>query len=82
MARKDNEMPTIREMQLGLVENVNGIIIGDVTFPYEFWTKDGKERIDRNFFVDDDDAVAWFKERHPEQFAAGVEMRVFDRPAA
>ena len=72
-------MPTIAEMRAGLYEDVRGTIIGEVTFPYEFWTKDGKERIDRNFFSTDEEAVAWFKERHPAQFAAGVEMRVFDQ---
>jgi hypothetical protein len=75
-------MPTIREMQLGLVENVNGIIIGDVTFPYEFWSKDGKEKIHhgKEFFTGDEEAIAWFKANYPAEYAKGVEMRVFDLP--
>ena len=58
-------------------EQVNGIIIGGDTQPYEFWSKDGKERIDRGHFENDETAIAWFKERYPEWFQRGVEMRVF-----
>ena len=57
-------------------EEVTGQIVGDITTPYEFWNADG--RIDRGHFANDAEAVAWFQERHPVEFAAGVEMRVFE----
>lgn len=28
------------------------------------------------------DAVAWFKQRHPDEFLRGADMRVFDQPPA
>jgi hypothetical protein len=72
--------PTIRDMQMGLEEDVNGTIIGDVTFPYEFWTvgqEFGQNCIDKGFFPGDDEAVEWFKDKYPEWFRRGVEMRVY-----
>lgn len=72
--------PTIREVQSGLEEDVSGTIIGDVTFPYQFWTVNepfGQTCIDKSYFTDDDAAIAWFKERYPEWFKKGVEMRVY-----
>jgi len=75
-------MMDIREKLTGLVEDVNGCIIGDVTFPYQFWTS-GEEYGDwciyKSYFTDDDAAIAWFKERYPEWYAKGVEMRVYDK---
>ena len=59
-------------------EEVNGIIIGGDTVPYEFWNADG--RIARSHFANDESAIAWFKERYRVEFAAGAEMRVFDLP--
>lgn len=75
-------MPTIREMQSGLYEEVSGVIIGDVTFPYEFWTTGeeyGNIRIDKNFFPNDETAIEWFKDKYPDHYKRGVEMRVYDR---
>lgn len=60
-------------------DDVNGIIIGDVTFPYQFWTLDGKHRIDKGFFVNDAEAEAWVKEHYPAEYKAGIDMRCFDR---
>lgn len=71
-------------------DDVNGIIIGDVTFPYEFWIdeprpeyqhKTGipKRQVAKGFFANDDQAVAWFKENYPAEFKHGVEMRVFEQ---
>jgi len=57
-------------------EDVRGFIIGEVTFPYEFWQ--GKERICRGSFENDEEAIAWFKENYPKEFKQGAEMRVFD----
>ena len=68
----------IREKVFGVEEEVNGIIIGDVTVPYQFWTMDGSECIDRSYFRDDDTAIAWFKERYPDWYAVGIDMRVYD----
>ena len=60
-------------------ESVNGTIIGDVTFPYQFWTEDGNWKIDSGFFENDEAAIEWFKNKYPAEFKAGVEMRVFDK---
>lgn len=60
-------------------EVVNGIVVGRFTWPYEFWTRDGKTRIAGCSFENDEQAVTWFRENYPAQFAAGVEMRVFDQ---
>lgn len=60
-------------------EEVNGIIIGDVTFPYEFWSYgEFRECVGKTFARNDDEAIAWFKATYPAEFAAGAEMRVFD----
>lgn len=61
-------------------EEVNGTIIGGYSWPYEFWTRDGKDRIARGHFESDEEAVAWFQEKYPAEFKVGAEMRVFDRP--
>ena len=71
-------------------EDVNGIIIGDVTFPYEFWIYEKlhpdlpehkeyyvNKRIDRYAFKNDKDAKEWFADRYPEDKDKKVEMRVF-----
>ncbi len=70
-------------------DDVRGIIIGGFTFPYEFWTEKKplgscgidilSVKIDKRHFLNDEDAVEWFKEKYPEEFKAGVEMRVFDQ---
>jgi hypothetical protein len=61
-------------------EEVNGIIIGPVTFAYRFYTEtDPKEPITGfEYFSNDDEAIAWFKENYPEHFKAGAEMRVWN----
>lgn len=64
-------------------EDVSGIIIGDVdsTRRYQFWTENepGPQRqIDGGRFETDREAIAWFKDAHPEWVKKGVEMRVFD----
>ena len=56
-------------------EEVRGTVIGPVTSPYEFWA--GSKKIDAGFFESDEAAIAWFKAKHPEAFAAGVEMRAY-----
>jgi hypothetical protein len=60
-----------------IIDSVRGMIIGEVTWPYEFW-KDG-HKIAWDFFNNDDEAKAWFKEHYPEFWRQGVEMRVFDQ---
>jgi hypothetical protein len=64
-------------------EEVNGTIIGAVTFPYSFHRTvtiaeyTYTEQIARNFFQNDEEAVTWFKANYPKHFAAGVEMRCY-----
>jgi hypothetical protein len=74
-------MPKINDMRY--YDDVRGTIIGDVTFPYEFWRKHPDfgwdEKIARGFFRDDDEAVSWFMVHYPEEYRAGAEMRVFDK---
>ena len=67
-------------------DDVNGIVVGDITFPYEFHMP---EEITPGYFVDrcvgrghfanDAEAVTWFKANFSVEFAHGVEMRVFDQ---
>jgi len=63
-------------------ESVRGIIIGDVTFPYQFWTEPDEfgfqQPVAKGFFVNDEEAIAWIKAKYPDAFAAGLEMRVFE----
>lgn len=59
-------------------EVVNGIIVGAVTFPYEFWERDGSARIARGHFETDDEAIEWFRVTCPEAFKRGADMRVFE----
>lgn len=55
------------------------IIIGPFTWPYEFWTRDGKTKItDRRLFESDEQAEAWFKENYPIEYKRGVEMRRYN----
>ena len=66
-------------------EEIRGVIIGgepSAAYRYEFWTKAAPApMIARAWFDNDAEAVAWFKAQHPESFARGVEMRVWDRSA-
>jgi len=57
-------------------ESVNGVVIGEVTFPYQFW-KDNN-CICRMSFSSDTEAIKWFELEYPAEFKTGVEMRVFD----
>lgn len=59
-------------------EVVTGTIVGPVTFPYEFWVRDGSARIDRGHFESDDEAIEWFRVNYPEAFKRGADMRVFE----
>lgn len=55
------------------------IIIGAFTWPYEFWTRDGKRQIcQRRLFESDDEAEQWFKEHYPDDYKIGVEMRRYE----
>ena len=70
-------------------ESVNGIIIGEVTFPYQFWIKEKlhpslpdryivNRKVAEGFFENDNIAIEWFKESYPIEYKRGVEMRCFD----
>jgi len=69
-------------------DDVDGIIIGQMLVPYEFWIdeprpgyadKNGKRRVAKSSFENDEQAVAWFKENYPAEFKQGVEMRCWDK---
>jgi len=74
-------------MTYGLIDETDGIIIGGDWRPYEFWideprkeyqTRNGKRRVAKGEFDNDEQAIAWFKENYPAEFKQGVEMRVWD----
>jgi len=69
-------------------EEVNGTIIGDILRPYQFWAKEPRTEyqtkrgtplrlVYKGFFANDDQAIGFFRDNFPEDFKAGVEMRVF-----
>jgi hypothetical protein len=69
-------------------EEVDGVIIGPITFPYEFWIdeprpeyadRNGKRRVTKGNFENDEQAVEWFKTNYPDEYKYGVEMRVWDQ---
>ena len=60
-------------------ETVRGIIIGQITWPYEFWTTDGQHLIAKRHFENDREAVAWFKKHHGADYPQGADMRCFDQ---
>ena len=62
---------------LALTEEVRGVVIGDCTSPYEFWSNDQTERLARGSFGSDREAVEWFRTNYPEWYAQGVEMRAY-----
>ena len=73
-------------MSTNYTDDVSGIVIGDVTAPYEFHMPEEitpgyivDRCIARGHFASDDEAVEWFKASYPAEFARGVEMRVFDQ---
>lgn len=65
-------------MRLDFTDDVRGIVVGEMTFPYQFW-KDGR-RLGRGHFASDAEAEAYCKEQFPEEYKTGIEMRAFDRP--
>jgi len=67
-------------------EEVNGVIIGGMTNTYRFWHKveiapgyvidepiGGKRE-----FENDAEAIEWFRQKYPAEYAAGAEMRVYE----
>lgn len=62
-----------------ITEEVRGTIIGDYTYPYEFWTAKGRpHRIGRGFFANDEEAQSYAKAHYPVEYAQGIEMRCFN----
>ena len=61
----------------GLFEHVNGTVIGAFYHAYRFYRLDGRRLTRLLYFVDDDEAKAWVKENHPDEYKAGVEMRCY-----
>lgn len=57
-----------------MIEYVNGTIIGTVYHAYRFF-RDGRRLTRLLYFVDDDEAEAWFRKNYPNEYQAGVEMR-------
>jgi len=67
----------------GDMDDVRGTIIGGDAHPYEFWTYPHPQFGFRNcivkqWFINDEEAIAWFKENYPAEYASGVEMRAWD----
>jgi len=73
-----------------MVESVNGIVIGQMLVPYEFWIDEPrpeyqnrrgvpKRRVAKNSFENDEQAIEWLKENYPNEYKHGVEMRVWDQ---
>ena len=68
-------------------ETVRGTIIGqdEQRFPYQFWTVKTSpyplclppHKFADGWFSDDEEAEKWCIEHYPEQYADGIEMRVF-----
>jgi hypothetical protein len=54
------------------------IIIGSFTKHYAFYTRDGKTKIAEGNFENDTEAEQWLKQRYPNQYSIGVEMRCYD----
>ncbi len=77
----------IKDKLTGAEEEVRGEILGEITAPYEFWTTGnsgwplylGPHRFARGSFASDADAEEWLKANYPDEYKAGVEVRVFDR---
>ena len=60
------------------VEDVNGIVIGDVLTRYEFWSTDNRTRIAQCSAKTDAEAEQWFRSEYPQHYANGVLMRVYE----
>ena len=67
-------------------EEVNGTIIGGMTQTYQFWhdvqlgdgTVLNEPITGKREFETDAEAVQWFRENYPAEYAAGAEMRIWD----
>ena len=66
-----------------MTEVVRGIIIGDVTFPYQFWTLPDEQGhqtlVAEGTFVNDKAAVWWVQRCYPIEYSHKLEMRVFEQ---
>jgi len=73
-------------MQLDFTDDVRGVVVGGDGIRVEYWSRDGRTFIDRQFFTPgatlDDEAEAWIRDNHPAWYAVGVDIRVFDQPRA
>ena len=73
-------------MTIDYTDDVSGIIIGGDEYRYQFWgvydypLAGMPRKIAEGWFANDAEAVAWFQEHYPDEFARGAEMRVWDRP--
>ena len=71
-----------------MAEVVRGTIIGDITFPYEFWTlpddEGNQHLVAKSSFANDAEAVRWVQRCYPLEYSHRLEMRVFgqDHPDA
>lgn len=73
-------------------EEVNGVIIGGDTWPYEFWTRGAEILLGnghkpqcflgKGHFASDTEAESYAKNHWPDEYAKGIEMRVYDRVGA
>ena len=75
---------TMEKSRIDWTDDVRGIIIGGDDRRYEFWTEERipwqgifPEMICRGSFPNDEEAIAWFKEKYPDHFRRGAEMRVY-----
>lgn len=59
-----------------LVEHVHGTVVGSFYHAYRFY-QDDRRLTKLLYFVDDDEAEAWFRENYPDEYQAGVEMRCY-----
>ncbi len=63
-------------MSNGLVDYVNGTVIGAFTHAYRFY-QNGRRLTRMLYFVDDDEAEAWVEENYPDEYKSGIEMRCY-----
>ena len=66
-------------------DDVSGIVIGEQLRPYHFYTLP-KQSLDgsisviaKNWFENDAQAIEWFRNKYPDQYKAGAEMRCYDQ---
>lgn len=60
-----------------MIEYVDGTVIGTFYHAYRFYYWDGHRLTRTMYFVDDDEAEAWFRENYPDEYKVGVEMRCY-----